>query len=387
MRQLLDEENLRKEERLATFLNDPERGIATFLSSYTRDQGLYWFVTYHIHKGKFCLFSYRTDRYLDIMPRVLGYFVNFLLRNRVLPEAEYESGLRRSLDIIAKAQKELPLIAKVAKVYPDALSLGCIDTFGSKAEKPKLAFADLPDEALGGSVEDVLTDTINIISDDEIKVEEVVIAENYEDTLDEWGISDFHSLMPLLGPTALPLTHTAGIVEVSVRRISSISLPPTTLPKLPASDEPNADAVEADLQGRFAKVVLSPWIDWDVQGDVPDMSNPRILETSRGPVMIEGGQVSSAIGTGLTKAHNPQQDDITLLIDISVLRHMSIGMGLGGTWVQLARTQDLEPDKATGKKKARSKSKKAPNTYWYLEKLEISIPSFWTIAENAIPRG
>lgn len=46
VRDLLDEENARKEEKVVTFLNDPEESIRIFLSSYMRKQGLIWLVPF-----------------------------------------------------------------------------------------------------------------------------------------------------------------------------------------------------------------------------------------------------------------------------------------------------------------------------------------------------
>jgi hypothetical protein len=42
VRDLLDKENALKEEKVLTFLNDPEESMKIFLSSYMRRQGLIW---------------------------------------------------------------------------------------------------------------------------------------------------------------------------------------------------------------------------------------------------------------------------------------------------------------------------------------------------------
>jgi hypothetical protein len=42
VKDLLNEENARKEEKVVTFLNDPEVQMKIFLSSYMRKQGLIW---------------------------------------------------------------------------------------------------------------------------------------------------------------------------------------------------------------------------------------------------------------------------------------------------------------------------------------------------------
>ena len=45
VKDLLNEENARKEEKVVTFLNDPEEQLKIFLSSYMRKQGLIWYDT------------------------------------------------------------------------------------------------------------------------------------------------------------------------------------------------------------------------------------------------------------------------------------------------------------------------------------------------------
>jgi hypothetical protein len=45
VKDLLNQENARKEEKVVTFLNDPEEQLKIFLSSYMRKQGLIWYYT------------------------------------------------------------------------------------------------------------------------------------------------------------------------------------------------------------------------------------------------------------------------------------------------------------------------------------------------------
>ena len=91
------------------------------------------------------------------------------------------------------------------------------------------------------------------------------------------------TFFPHLGPTVLPLTHSPGIVERSMRRIVSIARPPPSVAKSPPLADgiykPNADAVEFELDRRFAKVVLAPMIDWDGR-ESPVYTKPAILVTS-----------------------------------------------------------------------------------------------------------
>ncbi|KAF9000285.1 hypothetical protein BDQ17DRAFT_1427286 [Cyathus striatus] len=177
VRELLDAENVRKEEQLMNFLNDPELYVKIFFSWYMRREGLLW-----------------SDRYLEALPRLVLFFLNFLLRNQVLPEKLHERGLRRAVVVASQAFKELPLTSKVSKRLPDDFSLSCMalwedelrqkepesDAAGSPTEDPLKKFEEelkavnmqliepnddmTPDEA----VKEILEDNIDgIVEDDD----------------------------------------------------------------------------------------------------------------------------------------------------------------------------------------------------------------------------
>ncbi|KAF8958505.1 hypothetical protein BDZ97DRAFT_1706028 [Flammula alnicola] len=376
------------EEKLVTFFNSPETSIKVFMSSYARAKGYIW-----------------ADANLECIPRILGFFVNFLLRSKVLPEIE--RNLRRSLDVIAAALIELPNTAAIAKATPDKLSLACSACWGKKADGYSMVVIDTPkesgarpsdtsdpqaekEEKAGGDEKQDTTPKNpwgstnndsgawgNSAQDSDDGNAWGIIPESLEADLSSWTNIKQENLLDFLGPTALPLTHTTGIVERSMRQIKSVSGPSPNPPKSAAQGEgifePDADAVEVELDRQFTKVVLSPMIDWD-GGESPVYSKPTILETSQGPV-VQAGTPEVAEGT-TPKPHDPLKDEITILVEtkehVSLLRE---GMAIGGTWVQLVR----QGEGAKKKKKGKSKSKKSIPSYWYLDELAIVTPSFWTV--------
>ncbi|KAF8165855.1 hypothetical protein B0H34DRAFT_648389 [Crassisporium funariophilum] len=421
-----EKKNLTNEEKLRLFFSDPEKSIKIFMSSYSRSMGYIW-----------------AEANLDCIPRILAFFVNFLLRSKVLPDIERP--LRRSLDFIALASTELPNSAAIAKNLPDKFSLACNSCWGKKADGYKtLVLDDIPEVKDFSQVNDIpegndvpeITDSAALQGLDDIVPDEpqpkrqrletqggpdsgpswdssLEAGDSWgssgnngwggtdtppNDTFDinEWGDSTFpddppeenpwaillevsqpDSLLSLLGPTALPLTHSTGIVERSMRRIKSITLPSPNIPKSPplgdGALEPVADAVELELERHFAKIVLVPMVDWD-GGDAPVYTRPAILQTSQGAV-VNGSDVQAAPEGGL-KAHDPLNDEITWLIEnvparVELFRE---GMGIAGTWVQVAR----QGEPAKKKKKGKSKSKKAA-TFWYLDEMTVITPSFWTV--------
>jgi hypothetical protein len=193
-----------------------------------------------------------------------------------------------------------------------------------------------------------------------------------------WATPTF-SLLSILGPTTLPLTHASGVVEWSLRRIKAVILPSSSPPQpTTATGEGNPAAVEAELEKRFAKVVLEPWGMWDKTGE-GEHFEPKILAKSKGAAIGFDGK---AVGTGTGKVHDVKTDDIIILVLPSVASSLCIGMGLAATYVQIARQQTdggeaslKEPDK----KKKGGKKNKPVETLWYMEQLMMILPSYHTV--------
>ena len=192
------------------------------------------------------------------------------------------------------------------------------------------------------------------------------------DNLSAWQ-TPVRSLMALLGPTTFPITHTTGIVESSMRRILSVTLPAATATEPPSGPGEGPDAVETELKARFARVVLAPWMGWEGEDEL-GYSEPTILAASRGPVLgYEGHGAGHPAGH---KAHDPRNDEITVLFDPVVVPTLGLGMGIGAVWVQLVR-QELEGAPTVKSKKGKSKAKKTRETFWYMEELSMTFPSYY----------
>ena len=299
---------------------------------------------------------------------------------------------------------ELPSTLNITKAFPDKFNLACNSCWGKKADGYTPQVEPVDDSALDEP------EAKRQKCDADVAPQPQPEKETSAETTDSWSSGgdwgagtegwgqDFatidggwtqldmdkpENLLSLLGPTTFPLTHSPGIVERSMRRIVSITRPPSSVANSPPLPEgiyqPDADAVEIELDRRFAKVVLTPMIDWD-GGEVPVYMKPAILVTSRGAVVRVDVVAQDAIsptpvqGGSPQPPYNPQSDDITLLIDNidSQIDYLHVGMAIGGTWVQLVR--EGGPVVAKGKK---GESKKSG--YWYLDELALVVPSFWTI--------
>jgi len=418
---------LANENKMHTFFDNPEKSVRVFMTSYSRAMGYIWYLNY-LSPNSFCRpFCVRSDVNLECIPRLLSFFVEFLLRSKVLPE--FERYLRRSLEVFAIAQKELPNMSALAKVMPDQLSVSFLNCWGQNADTYSVTLpvssvdepADTPDEAGGHTAKADATgwgnpstendtsgwgstttpNTWGATTEDategsawgELVPQSLEAAEGEDDLVSWMGTAPPETLLTLLGPTALPLTHTTGIVERSMRRVKEVippnPNPPKSAPQGEGICEPDHEAVEADLDRLFTKIVMSPMIDWDA-GDSPIYSRPAILKTSQGLVVDPAtappknatgdGSASVAPAEG-TKPYDPLHDDITLLVLATpeTIELLSKGMGLGGTWVQVVR----QGEGAAKKKKKKGKSKKTVQSYWYIDELPVIVPSFWTVPDPA----
>ncbi|THV03347.1 hypothetical protein K435DRAFT_835920 [Dendrothele bispora CBS 962.96] len=206
----------------------------------------------------------------------------------------------------------------------------------------------------------------------------------------DWAMPEPDSLIKFLGPTLFPLTHTSGVMEWSVRRIKSVIAPPPPsqvrmCPVLAEGEEPDGEAVEVELEQRFSKVVLEPWIGWECPEEEPTQHMPCIQPLSRGKVVVKEGIVfegrraddavtledveNGRVGTGGLKPHDALEDNITVFLEKSTADKLKIGMGLGGQYIQLARVSDLEDTKS-----------KSPSTrYWFIERTTATLTSYHTV--------
>ncbi|KAJ3783608.1 hypothetical protein GGU11DRAFT_742399 [Lentinula aff. detonsa] len=235
--------------------------------------------------------------------------------------------------------------------------------------------------------------------------------------VDTWDVPPAPTLFPILGPTALPLTHTSGVVEWSMRRIQSIVHPnadidtntTAAIPFLKSdfpSDGPSANAVEADLSSRLSKVVMEPWLDWENKSldldESGDTALPQIQASSRGRVVVysKGEGISYECDSGVRSnafalsnngvPHDPLNHSITLLVEPESAQLLSVGMGLGATWVQIARRSDLRDEKEKEEiedeagvtvDNGEALGQDSGLRFWYLSSLLIVLPSYHTVSQ------
>ena len=364
----------------------------------------------------------------------MSFFLRYLIRSRVFPEPEYERPMKRALEIVELARVELPNSWKMGRALPDVFSEGCKGLWGSmqpmstwtlpagpspenedepEAKRQKLddleasesesspdnpsvgadAYIDMAAEinsvpvvggwgAAGegrdleggwGTVGDTWSSTPAPTAEDEKAAQEPapeIWDASIVDAPATWDLEP-PTLLPLLGPSALPLTHTTGVVEQSTRRI--VRVDPPRLPRLLAQNAPAAEAVEEDLGCRFARLVLVPWerLDKRTYETGSDVLPPSVLSTSRGSVVVE----DEGDGESVPGAHRLWKDEISVLIDPKLTDTLMVGMGLGAIWVEIVRDKEAETSSGAPKK-GKGKKKEVPK-YWYMEQLVHQLPSFY----------
>ena len=310
VRELLAAERDRAESRMLEFIENPAKFVQIFLSSYMFQQALAWY-----------------DKNLVNAPRLLLFYIKFILNNHVFPEGSYHRGFEKTFEVIRIAQKELILTSKLSKALPDAFNLGCRECF---IPSPNVVSGPSWEKEAEESVKATLgIEQIQIIDSDSVPLKTDIdidsdLDEDWSTATKAWASSatadqrdpevwfSTHFLMslPSVGPTTFPLTHTTGVREVSVRRIKRV------IPPLSHSTE---EGVESVLKTSFYRVVLSPWTGWeDSYERIHDQ--PRILSAPEG------------------SKHDSLSSDITILVQASVVEYLIVGMGIGGTWVELVRT-------------------------------------------------
>ncbi|CCL98262.1 uncharacterized protein FIBRA_00256 [Fibroporia radiculosa] len=289
----LRRENFReaKESRMDAFFNDTETNIKIFLSSHFRDKGLIW-----------------SEQRCRDAPILLRFFLEFLLRNRVLPEPEHEKGLRRAVLVTELARKELPTTFVIGKALPDEFSSGCEALWGNmtndslwsvlnqsenskeepeakrrKVEDVEKKEVDVMKEVLGEANIEVLTPEVvkgfeqEVLKDHATAEVNVDGAQNadwgdagwgkasgwdnadapanegwtepatdtWNDSGSSWDIAPTpNPLMSFLGPAILPLTHTTGVIERSTRRIVAITPAPVSAKGPPAKKKKGKSGTE-----------------------------------------------------------------------------------------------------------------------------------------------
>jgi hypothetical protein len=354
---------------------------------------------------------------LNTLPRLFVFFLTFLLRNRVLPEATHERALNKALEVAKLAVKELPMTGRVCKVLPDKLGLSGVEIFGArrlaldeKNERDDLENTDLVEqfeaELKAANVELLKVDDIVPLAPS-LTVRPTPAkptTSSYETP--NWAALAAADPNPNSNPTpSSTTTHSAstpnwadapdptpdahdnpfkatskleqwaipavqidpelsryrcGVAERSVRRVKELK------PKPNSSEGPSAN--DGELTTRYARVVLALWNkgEWDDGGGAPAFRKASIPPPSSSNINDE--------------EHNAGQGDITLLVEAHVLGSLSVGMGLAGTWVQLV---PLSKGKSRKGKGGGGKGER----FWYVEELAMGVPSFWTVAQEEGEEG
>lgn len=253
--------------------------------------------------------------------------------------------------------------------------------------------------------------------------------EPIEASATDWSLP-VYSLSKFLGMDAPPTTHTTGVVEESVRKIISVHVPAVksnTTDTLEAQLESKLGRVvlapwnewDAPANGegldeirrvyteiyrgkRVEKAIRrfdsnegegreenktegkpkrkpEEYYDENAEDNLESTEAKIIWENSRGWVVDPSsgnivlsnctrGKPEASVLPPKRKAHNPHEDLIEVVVDPVVIDKLKdvVGMGLGGTFVQLVREKELMSG---------GESTKA---FWYMEDLKIVIPSFYT---------
>ncbi|OBZ70239.1 hypothetical protein A0H81_09773 [Grifola frondosa] len=107
---------------------------------------------------------------------------------------------------------------------------------------------------------------------------------------------------------------------------------------------------------------------WDAN-ERADVKLPEILPASRGPVVMEEQKTASGTADARPLPHIIRSRTISGFITPATVEKLLVGMGVGATWVQVAR-QDEEGGFGE------------PTNFWYMEQSRSVLPSFHTEQEQ-----
>ncbi|KAJ7159008.1 hypothetical protein C8R43DRAFT_357711 [Mycena crocata] len=434
------------EDRAAIFLADPVRAMQVFLSSYMRQSGLMWDRLKLAAAPRlmrfFVNFVFRAGAYdLQLTPNVLTRTLAIIdtaarelpaipIVSNALPDAfgvacRTEMGRQTAPLVLALRKDDDAKMSELATVPAsdadaDIRAREGKDTASDRGENTDAKESDAP---VSNTNEDVAAAPTNENADmddasgwggggwaDDESVSIPLVGGKPPRPLSprsEWALPATPTLETILGvatASVLLRTHAPGVVEWSMRRLVSLSPPlaaadgvaeeahvdPTAIPVV------DPEHVKRALEGRLWRAVLAPWLGWDGDGaSNKEASMPRILPSSRG--VVDGASswgaeakldTNASAPTALFKPHDPMADHITVLLDGAAAETLSVGVGLGGTWVQLARLGSLQArvgaDKG-GTKEAMTNTSEGMsateerNRYWYMDELIMILPSYWAV--------
>ncbi|KIJ57220.1 hypothetical protein M422DRAFT_63007 [Sphaerobolus stellatus SS14] len=405
----------RRELRLDNFLNEPERMVRIFFSSFYKEKGLFW-SKHRCRDG----------------PLILQFFLNFFIRNRIMPD--YQRVFEAALRAVNLAAIELPLSSKISVAIPDSFGKACTALWGTRMPQPwigedwnfdtnkegaaeAVAAADAVDEngengaqkapeSKSAEVLDPWEQAMRDQGAERIDISTLPpppdsdidgngwgtndgtngwgnggnddaawpLTDSWADASDptkqdpaagwEEGLEPTPCLLSLVGgPTSLPLTHAPALIEKSTRRILDFSPPDASAPSV--------------LNKKFGIMRLAPWkIEEGMEGILP----PEIV-----------GREGVAEGTEA----DARADVIKVYVDMKAIEVLREGMGIFGLWVRVNEVPPPEEEKDEGavkekkegggdKKKRKKKGKgKASGdgddkVFWYAEMVFEVLPSFWT---------
>ena len=193
------------------------------------------------------------------------------------------------MTLLGTARKELPATFTISKALDDPFSKGCNSLWGRTIQTIDLGeeYAEPPQPQEPEELETGIIDHEEITSRDGTWAgvdEEIEGGDNAsswgtwskshvaeggwgstnkeynsfdQDPDSGWNVDPLPALTTLLGPTSLPLTHTTGIFETSMRKILEL-IPPLAATRTGGSlPESPASGVEEELDRRFGKIVLN----------------------------------------------------------------------------------------------------------------------------------
>lgn len=217
------------------------------------------------------------------------------------------------------------------------------------------------------------------------------------------------SMFTYVGCASFPLTHAPVRAERSVREILAIEPPMDIFASTPASPI-------GLLHSKLATVTLGPWRNGNNDnarsyrdgGEIPPPIMLRMCSSEREAKRTEKDDHAEEeyptqfFRTGeVGRSHDAFKDVITVFVDPAIIGSLTVGLGIGGTFVQVARRLDAPTFPAIkdgnavhalrygiGNGVNQCDSPLPPykpndgRSWWYLDNVSQVVPSYWTSLDD-----
>ena len=245
---LLSIAQVRKHQKLESFIYTPDISLRIFFSWYPHHQGF--------------IFSPST---LINLPRLVLFFLEFLVRTKAVYESD--QALKAAVELTKKAVTELPATGKLCKLLPDKMGLGCSLLWGKRWIEEDQPFRlgekreeEARQEAEKKFEEELKNENVQVMSSERILRQEKEFNSAIEkDSNDDEDDSRAEISIQILSPTSPAFSNSAETPTAFIEEVVAKSTISTQKAEERTPAVQDAPSANADLTTKSA-TAHAPWM-------------------------------------------------------------------------------------------------------------------------------